>query len=160
MNKDAVILSEEELNVLCREWQETLRLQNWEIEVSIARGRDMPLEGCKATCEANLQRAHALIYILDPLDYDDRLPQDMESDLVHELVHIHLWPFDHTEPGNLENDSLERAVIQISWALVNLNRKAMPRTDLTEVLIKDGNDNVVTKLRGVPDDDGPELQAS
>lgn len=123
MNKEPIVLTEKELNDLCKEWQETLRLQNWDIEVHIVRARDMSLAGCGGTCNAHLQRANAFIEILDPIDYEDPEAQDMETTLVHELLHIHLWPFDKTESGNLENDALERAVIQISRALVDLKRK-------------------------------------
>lgn len=120
----AVIYTNEELRAKCAEWQKILRLQDWDIRTSIVRAREMQAEDSNAECKVNIQHRLAQIKIVDPVDFhtDELNPQDMERYLVHELLHIHLWPFTENLEGPLE-DAEEQAINMIAGALIQLHRK-------------------------------------
>lgn len=121
------ILTLDELKELCARWQEILRLQDWNIEIRISRGRDFEGEG--ESCGQvrwQLSRKEALIRILDPSDYspDCIFPQDMERTLVHELLHLHFAAISNkAHDAGLDIDvDLEQAMHCIDGALANLRR--------------------------------------
>lgn len=117
-----VIFSEEELRKKCLEWQKILRLQDWDIRTSIARQREFNTTESNAEIKVNLQHRIAFLRVIDPIDYNDIDPQDMEKDLVHELLHIHLWPVTEGATGPLE-DVEEQAINMIAGSLIQLYRK-------------------------------------
>lgn len=122
MNKE-VILTEDELRQKCAEWQKILRLQDWIVNVSIKRSRDMSDGNLDAEIFITLPNRVASIYILDSIDYATSYEaQDMERHLVHELLHIHLYPI----TGNFEDGLLqiaeEQAIEAISRGLIHLSR--------------------------------------
>lgn len=120
-----VHLTLEQAETLCREWQETLRLQDWDIKVKIARGNGLDLpEGVQGRCEWVLAKRLAFIRILDPVDWDKTIlwPQDMEATLVHELLHLHFAPFDDFPEDSQKNTATEQAIVALSFSLVNLKR--------------------------------------
>lgn len=121
---NSVIFTEDELRAKCAEWQKILRLQDWDVRTSIVRAGGMKTEECNAEISVNVQHRLATLRVLDPIDYgDDNLnPQDMERHLVHELLHIHLWPFTEDLHGPLE-DAEEQALNMIAGALIALYRK-------------------------------------
>lgn len=116
-----VIFKEDELKSRLAEWQKILRLQDWIIDVSICRERDMRLSDNCGECEWNLYKKMAWIRILDPVDYppDSMKPQDMELTLVHELLHLHLAPLDDDK----KDIAIEQAIEAISGGLVDVHRK-------------------------------------
>lgn len=120
----AVILTEDELRAKCAEWQKILRLQDWIVNVSIYRERDMNNKGCCGEVEWTLEKRMASIRILDPVDYPDGTmeEQDMERTLVHELLHLHLAPFQPDREDELRYCALEQAIDAISRGLVQLKR--------------------------------------
>ncbi|MDR3561248.1 MAG: hypothetical protein P4N59_07410 [Negativicutes bacterium] len=121
-----VTFSEEDLVKMCREWQEVLQLEFWEVAVRIARAHEMKLEG-QAEVTWVLQKACAKLTMLDPVDYPEGpFKQDMEISLVHELLHLHFAAVDNFETSSLECKMMERAVDHIAKALVKLKRKAVP----------------------------------
>jgi hypothetical protein len=122
----AHILTLDELKELCAQWQEILRLQDWQVAVSISRARDFEGENACGECRWVLSRKEALIRILDPLDYSPNnvFPQDMERTLVHELLHLHFAEIsEKAEAAGVNIDtSLEQALHGIDGALANLRR--------------------------------------
>lgn len=115
-------LTEQELQELCRKWQERLRLQDWDIVVRLVRKRDFAIkDGVDGECEWESQNKIAIIRILDPIDYDPDciLEQDIERTLVHELLHLHFALF--REEG-IRETLLEQAICAISKTLVALAR--------------------------------------
>jgi hypothetical protein len=106
-------------------WQKTLRLQDWDIYARVARGRELFNENSAACIRWVLPKKTATLQLLDPSDYDPGLAvdQDHEVSLVHELLHLHYAPFDHTEEGSLELYMLEQSIEAISRALVALRRR-------------------------------------
>ena len=120
------IFTKEELEILCKEWQATLGMSEWEIAICISRDNDMSVsgQGCNKVTPA---KKIAFIYIVDPIDYpiyneSSIWPQDMERTLVHELIHIHMYVWDNIKPDSVENILLEQTVDTLSKALVNLKR--------------------------------------
>ena len=125
--KPHILLTQEELRERLAYWQERLRLQDWIIEVNIRRGRDMRVD-CSASVNWGLGEKKASISILDQTD----LPEDvmgvreMEHDLVHELLHLHLAPI-HDHFGDQHGDFYmtfeEQAIESIADGLIVLERK-------------------------------------
>jgi|ERR1700722_1587118 len=115
-----VVVSLEELQILCREWQLRLRVQDWNIEVRIWRQSQFK----DNTLDGNVQiwpdMKEAEIRVLDPPDAGDnrKWPFDMEKILVHEMLHI-LW-------DGVPNTSSQEAEIAINMttdALLELKRE-------------------------------------
>jgi hypothetical protein len=121
-----VVFTEEELRLECAEWQKILRLQDWIINLRICRERDMSESDRNAEIEANLPKRMATIRILDPIDYPPGLveEQDMELSLVHELLHIHLFPLFADREDEMRMVAEEQAIEAISRGLIELHRKS------------------------------------
>ncbi len=119
-----VILTEDDLKQKCKEWQEILSLQDWDVKPGIYRADSFKTEGSQAECDWVLKEKMAIIRILDPVDYPENKlwPQDMEISLVHELIHLHVAPFDETKAGSLQEIMMEQATDLIARALVRLIR--------------------------------------
>lgn len=119
-----VIYTEDELRAKCAEWQKILRLQDWDVRVSIVRENQMLTKESNAEINVNVQHKLARLRVIDPIDYhpDNLNPQDMEKSLVHELLHIHLWQFTEELEGALQ-DAEEQALNMITDALIKLYRK-------------------------------------
>lgn len=126
-------MTKAELEKLCQEWQERLRLQEWQIEI-----HSIPLLGDLGTYVMNLEKKQAHIRIRDqayasgePSTFSSGFsnPEEaffMENEeqvLVHELVHLLFRPFDKTEPDSLEEKAMEFACTSLSVALVKLKRE-------------------------------------
>jgi hypothetical protein len=74
---------------LVLQWQEILRLQDWDIEVEIIKGWESP--GNYATiCGQSLQK-RATLKLVDPNDWhpEDATPKEVAATIVHELLHLH-----------------------------------------------------------------------
>lgn len=119
-----VILTEDELRSLCAEWQETLRLQDWDINVWIVRARD--IDNASARVHWRQSTRDARISVQHPSDFEAEPghEQDMERDLVHELLHLHFSPFAADDDDSAENIAQEQAIHALSCSLVALKRKA------------------------------------
>ena len=112
----------EELQALCAVWQERLRLQDWDVTVSLKRHREMSLRDSHACCEWQLLKRRALIQIEAPedaLQANDwaHSATDHELSLVHELLHLHFAPFS-AKTGTAKDTAQELAIHRISLALV------------------------------------------
>lgn len=120
----AVILSEEQLQVLCSEWQRVLRLQDWLVVVRIVRKRDMKFDNSAGEAGWTPDRRDAIIRILDPLDYEPTriYEQDMELSLVHELLHLHFALISYKD-DTIEDTLQEQALHAIADGLVGLKRR-------------------------------------
>ncbi len=124
--RSEVLITQEEANRLLEYWQRQLRLQDWWIQVKIARGNGLNLPaGVQGRCSWTLQRREAFIRILDPIDWDRDCvyPQDMEETLVHELLHLHFAPFDTFKAEGHKDIASEQAINAIAHSLVSLKRE-------------------------------------
>lgn len=104
-------------------WRKVLRLQDWDVRIKLVRDRDMVVANRQGECDISLRNKEALIRLLDPIDYPDGdWAQDHEQTLVHELLHLHMAPFDPA-PNTLAQDMQEQAIESIAKALVSLKRE-------------------------------------
>ena len=123
-------MTQEELRARCRVWQERLRLQDWDIDVRLARVRDLDDLTTAGDAETMVQKQCARIRVLDVQDpfNDPHCPYDPETTLVHELLHV---AFKESQPecgDSPEWHAHERAIHRVSQALVNAYRGEEPTT--------------------------------
>lgn len=119
--------TQEELEALCRTWQERLRLQDWDVSVRLVRHRDMSLRDSHACCEWQTPKMRALIQIeaeVDAMPQNDwhHSATDHEYSVVHELLHLHFAPL-NVENGSPEDTAQEIAIHRIALALVAAYRR-------------------------------------
>jgi hypothetical protein len=113
-----VVLSLVELEALCAEWQQVLRIQDWRVELEILAEEQMHAWGDTAMTH-NTQYAH--IRIAHPCTCDQTLiPCDMELALVHELVHVRFG----IAAKRTEFLHVEHAVSAMAEALLGMKRAA------------------------------------
>lgn len=118
-----IFTSTDEATACMKEWQEILRLQDWDIKIDILRARDMKLDEGQAEVHWRIESKSALIYLLDPLDYkNDYFEQDHERSMVHELLHLHMALFS-ADTGTPEDIAQEQAINTIANSLVGLKYK-------------------------------------
>ena len=103
-------------------WQETMRLQDWDIALEIKRRHDMPQDGL-GLASIRLNELSAIIILQDPDDISPEWETDMDVELtiVHELVHL------KTHQALLTQDKLavEQMVEGLARVLVRLDRRDM-----------------------------------
>ncbi len=109
-------------------WQRVLRLQDWDIQISIARMSTFEKQGSAAEVHTYERTRTVRIKILDPEDYAGLnpaalRPQDMEYSIVHELMHVVIYActvsFDsHPKAELLE----EQCVHNLTTAVLSLTR--------------------------------------
>ena len=83
-----------ELESLCKVWQQRMSLSDWDVRIEVVRKDRMP-ENRSGQCSFVLAKKAAVIYLLHPEDADSSwvCEYDIEQTLVHELVHLHLAPW-------------------------------------------------------------------
>jgi len=120
----AITHDEEKLQDLAEQWQTALRLRDWDVDVRLARAKDMSGKGDKGECSYNLAKKHAVVKILDPRDYkDDFAEQDHEYTLVHELLHLHFAGLDAAvTDGKLADLVLEQGIHACATLMTELLR--------------------------------------
>ena len=120
---EEVILTDEQLQEKLKEWQERLRLQDWIVRARICRRHELP-SNSQGRVYVTLSKKMANILILDPVDYepDNMLPQDMENSLVHELLHLHLWPITGDDEEGIYRIAEEQAIESITSGLLHALR--------------------------------------
>jgi hypothetical protein len=128
-----VIYTDEQLLEKCLEWQKILRLQDWDVRISIVRQSGFTNAESNAEISVNVQHKLAQLRILDPIDYDHSSvnPQDMERSLIHELLHIHLWAFTTDLEGPFV-DMEEQALNMIALGLIGLYRRGESHGPINE----------------------------
>jgi hypothetical protein len=107
-----------ELNRLLREWQRRLGVRDWRLTAQIVGLGEIDDLGVNLMCSgARVGR----INILDPAVATpgaDRLEQDIEDTLIHEILHCHFSPM------YADNSfACEQAISAIADALVTLKRE-------------------------------------
>ena len=147
-------MSLDELVGLCADWQQRLRLQDWNVEIAVKRKLDATRDDCMAYIEVMEDKKHARITFIDPVDLDpEGWPQEtLERSLVHELLHLHVWPFNPKE-NTPRWTAMEQAVHALAGALVDMKPQNRASTGGTElgaeaheaalVLPEDGDEGVV-----------------
>lgn len=120
-------MTQEQLEILCLEWQQRLRLQDWRVAVKIVPQYEIP--GNWGECSRNTRKKIATIRVAFPtatdacVDHD--FPEDPEVVLVHELLHLTFADFDVTNDGEVDplvSQAQEQAINMIAGALVEAKR--------------------------------------
>lgn len=122
-------MTQKQLEALCAWWQETLRLLDWTISVRFVRAEE--LDGISlAQCRYTIERKIATIKILRPKRGEEKSPhpRDVESDLVHELLHLHTALFEPSSWESPKGIAIEQAIDLIAEALVRLKRQGRRTT--------------------------------
>lgn len=109
----------------CRAWQEVLRLQDWNVDIVIARYHGFEKPGSIGQIDSDENIKEARLRLLDPRDNKPEWSEtfcDLEVAIVHELLHLHMEPFSQRE---VEAKAIaeEQAVDLIAWALVKTARR-------------------------------------
>lgn len=100
LESHAVDALRDDLQKQCHMWQRKLRLQDWNVHVSLARLSDMPGGDAIGAIVPRHERKDAQMTLLTPLDLplvsagflqQEELNYDLT--IVHELIHLHLWSF-------------------------------------------------------------------
>lgn len=107
---------------LVKKWQQRLRLQDWDIE-AVYVGPDHDGFGNRfGDIHPDLQRRYAKMRVLDPRK---REHPDIENTIVHEQLHLHLFPFTCAfDSGSPEALAEEQAIHAIARALIEGYGKA------------------------------------
>ena len=97
---------------LLQKWQKRLSLTDWLIDLrDNCLPNDFLLEDVSGECEYNLTQKSAIIRIINPTCYGERLiPFNYETILVHELLHIKFGLIDNS--GNEIHDKIVHQLIE------------------------------------------------
>ena len=115
-------VTQEQLEMCCRKWQERLRLQDWKVEIRpVPRWEIEPSQAQVAYC---VEKKHARISIGRTDEYDpcESGIGDVEQHLVHELLHLHFWWLEQGEKGAPRYVLHEHAINLIAEALMEAHR--------------------------------------
>lgn len=84
----------------CVRWQHKLRLQDWNVKVVLCRINEMSDREALAEIFPALERKDAVMRVLMPADIELLQAHYLNNEevnygltIVHELIHLHLWPF-------------------------------------------------------------------
>lgn len=124
-------------------WQKLLYLQDWNLDIRVARQWEMEDPTVLAQCTWYIHRKDARIQVLHPSDlpglagkFINGEETDYDVSLVHELLHLHLAPFDSKE--KYHEIAQEQAINAISRGMVHLYRNhpiapaTLPHPPLTQ----------------------------
>lgn len=134
-----IFQNQEQLDAAVAKWQKILRLQDWDVKVSIQPSTVMDTK--KGSCHWWAETRIAIIKLLDPKDYRSCAAEwedfDQEHTLVHELLHITMAPLEVALGYRSDNDWCEQAAVaceviinQTASALVKLSRAADTRAEI------------------------------
>jgi hypothetical protein len=103
-------------------WQQRMKLEDWHISVVMMRHSEL-----KPKTLGNIRwdkgKKSAVIWVQDAADYKlpfDKMLEDMEFTIVHELVHLELASLPKSEASR---SSEEHAVNRIAEALLKMDRQ-------------------------------------
>lgn len=140
-------LNDKVVELLFKEWQERLGLQDWIITVTYnCKFSDMELENVDGETEWSTSTKDAVIRILDPKEYGKRIEDfDFEKVLVHELLHLKFAVLD-CEKNSYESKVMEvvrhQLIDDIARALVMAKRNKVTRVLAEDCkLVKDMSEN-------------------
>ena len=124
----------------CHRWQAKLRLQDWNVHVTLCRLNEMPGKDALAAIFPSIERKDALMRVLSPLDVPlvaEHFQCNEEINygltLVHELLHLHFWGFTQNQT-DVELVAEEQAVNALSRCIVSAYaHKIKPLTSSSKV---------------------------
>jgi hypothetical protein len=109
----------------CKHWQRKLRLQDWNVKVSLLRLNEMPDQECIGAILPMIERKDANMMLLSPMDVpllSSHYLNDEEVNygltIVHELLHLHLAAFTQTLTPD-QTVAEEQAINALSRAFID-----------------------------------------
>lgn len=112
-------------------WQDRLGLRSWEIKVKTRRHVDMSGDSNMGSVWYQKKHERAIVYLLDPVDYNtvelDEFQVDAEQTLVHELLHL---VFLISEHGEYEEEVMEKGINRLSRVLVAYRREIVSTAEV------------------------------
>lgn len=115
---------EQQMQQKCLEWQQRLRLLDWDVSVKVVPAMDMGHERAQGTVRWQITEKRADIKLVtseDAARMNLLRPYSMEETLIHELLHLHIAPFEPT--GEAECTAMEWCINAIAGALLQLSPK-------------------------------------
>ena len=119
-------VTQEILEQTCREWQDRLRLRDWNIEVELVDSRDIPGVACLQP-SADYKMARLQVGRPEHFQGSCAIARDWEHSIVHELLHLHFADWQTNDER--EATAQEQAINLIASALVGLAREARATHD-------------------------------
>ncbi len=133
VENDRLSPTQKKLEAALTKWQQRLRVQDWNITVSLERRTDFQDFNCYAEIDYFTPNKSATIKILDPIDIVDEhhetpLAQyDWERSLIHELIHLLLLWIPKTDSDKSEvfdcHVDEELTINILSQALIKMDRE-------------------------------------
>lgn len=120
-----LIDNQEHLEQICSEWIEILKLQQWDIEVTLCKIKQMK-DGYEGENFYNYEYLTSNINILDNTDWkpkSGKRTRDMELDLVHELLHCKFAMFYGKGENEYTSVVQEQTIEDLARTLVYLKRR-------------------------------------
>lgn len=105
-------------------WQKRLRMEDWTIKLETdCAPEDFRLDSVCGECEYQEVNKSAVVRILDPKFYGDRiLPFDYERILVHELLHAKFALLENSE-NELQNRLVHQLIEELARAFTEKEGK-------------------------------------
>lgn len=114
----------DKLLTIIKHWQKILRLQDWDISVAILRRSDMADVNNLAQNAVWTTSKISQIQVMHPEDWPlGNHKQDVEADIVHELIHLHLDGLNFKK-GSVKWVQVEQSIECMTSALLGLRRTA------------------------------------
>lgn len=131
---------------LLKEWQDRLGLQDWTIKLNDNVPADEMEEDSSGCVEWQESCKAALISILDPKDYGDRVvPFDYEKTLVHELLHLKLCLVSD-KVGDIQERYMHQIIDDLARAFVDTKKTAREEIDFLREQVKRGAEITAKKV--------------
>lgn len=115
------LIEEDKLDHYLEYWMARLNLKHWDIEVRIARHKDLG-DGKLGRNRYDWNCFESRIELIHPDDFEDWGPYDMEFILVHELLHLIIDVQYPVVKGRREIFS-EQAINQIAQSFIDMERE-------------------------------------
>lgn len=113
----------DKLKQLCEEWQEILRLRDWEIALKMVHLSEMSGIGECGDIDVFPEMRQAAIRLVFPeeLAKTEMPVYCLERTLLHELLHIYFAPFDTPDdtPLRVAEEQAVHALTEAMWCLVD-----------------------------------------
>jgi hypothetical protein len=121
--QDTRRLTELQARALLREWQDESKLRDWTILLEIRSSIELKDIGDVNVTE---EKRCAYIRMMDHRDHacqEEMEPYDMETTLVHEMLHVAFAPFSNCEKGSHQHMIQEQSIDAIAKLLVGMKRE-------------------------------------
>ena len=103
-----------ELTVFCREWQKTLRLQDWRVKIVLADKHEIADKQADVYIVPKCKQAKIRVNLHCQ---SEEFADPWEVAVLHELVHLHIEPIVDKELSNERHMLYEQAVDLLAWGL-------------------------------------------